>query len=226
MTESETKMKSKKIKYFLVGVLGSIFIRLLASTISITESPGKYPAKLRHQGKKVIYAFWHSSILVPAYVSRNLGLQVLISQHSDGEYIAQVIQRLGYNVVRGSTTRGGARALLSMIKKIKEEENSLAMTPDGPKGPRLIAQPGVIFLAQKAGYPIVPISLGFTRYWELPSWDKFRIPKPFSRVKIIYGEPIVIPPKLEKAEVEEYRILLEKALIKMGNEAERMVKDM
>lgn len=217
-------MKLKEIKYFLIGVFGSIFIRLLAMTISITESPSRYPGKLKDQGKKVIYAFWHSSILIPAYVGRNLGLQVLISQHSDGEYIAQVIQRLGYNVVRGSTTRGGARALLSMIKKIMKEENSLAITPDGPKGPRLIAQPGIIFLAQKAGYPIIPVSLGFSRYWELPSWDKFRIPKPFSRVKIIYGEPIMIPPKLDKAEVEEYRVLLEKALIKMGDEAEHMVK--
>jgi lysophospholipid acyltransferase (LPLAT)-like uncharacterized protein len=219
-------MKLKEIKYFLVGISGSIFIRLLASVITIKEIPGKHPEELKRQGKKVIFALWHSSMLVPAYASRNLGFNVLISRHSDGEYIARVIQRLGNKAVRGSTTRGGARALLSMIKKIKEEDDSLAITPDGPKGPRFIVQPGVIFLAQKAGYPIVPVSLGLTKYWELPSWDRFRIPKPFSKAVMIYGEPITIPPKLERSEVEEYRKLLEKRLNEMGIEADRMVKDM
>ncbi len=219
-------MKLKDIKYFLVGIFGSIFIRLLASVITIKEIPGKHSEELKRQGKKVIFAFWHSSMLVPAYAGRNLGLKVLISQHRDGEYIARVIQRLGNKVVRGSTTRGGARALLSMIKKIKKEEGSLVITPDGPKGPRFIVQPGVIFLAQKAEYPIIPVSLGLTKYWELPSWDRFRIPKPFSRAVLIYGEPITIPPKLEKSEVEEYRELLEKTLNEMGIEADRMVKDM
>ena len=214
------------IKYFLVGISGSIFIRLLASTITIRETPGKRSEELKRQGKKIIFAFWHSSMLVPAYVGRNLGLKVLISQHRDGEYIARVIQKLGNKVVRGSTTRGGARALLSMIKKIKEEEDSLVITPDGPKGPRFIVQPGIIFLAQKTGYPIVPVSLGLTKYWELPSWDRFRIPKPFSRAILIYGEPITIPPKLEKSEAEEYRELLEKTLHEMEIEADRMVKDM
>jgi hypothetical protein len=171
----------------------------------------------------MIYAFWHAHILVPSYVGRSLRAKVLISQHRDGEYIARVIQRLGNKVVRGSTTRGGARALLSMIKKIKEEEDSLVITPDGPKGPRFIVQPGIIFLGQKTGYPILPVSLGLTKYWELPSWDRFRIPKPFSKAVLIYGEPITIPPKLEKSEVEEYRVSLEKAFIKLGNEADRMV---
>ena len=168
----------------------------------------------------MLFALWHSSMLVPAYAGRNLGLKVLISQHRDGEYIARVIQRLGNKVVRGSTTRGGARALLNMIKKIKEEEDSLAITPDGPKGPRFIVQPGIIFLGQKTGYPILPVSLGLTKYWELPSWDRFRIPKPFSKAVLIYGEPITIPPKLEKSEVEEYRELLEKTLNEMGIEAD------
>ena len=219
-------MKLKDIKYFLVGIFGSIFIRLLASVITIKEIPGKHPEELKRQGKKVIFAFWHSLILAPIHVGRNFGTKVLISQHSDGEYIARVIQRLGYKVVRGSTTRGGARALLSMIKKIKEEEDSLAITPDGPKGPRFIVQPGIIFLGQKTGYPILPVSLGLTKYWELPSWDRFRIPKPFSKAVLIYGEPITIPPKLEKSEVEEYRKLLEKTLNEMGIEADRMVNNM
>lgn len=217
-------MNIEKIKYFLVGVFGSVFIRLLFSTISIREIPNNYPKKLKRQGKSVIYAFWHSFMLLPGYVNRNLGIKVLISQHSDGEYIAQVIKQLGFDVVRGSTTRGGARALLSMINKAKETNASFAITPDGPRGPRFIVQSGVIFLGQKTNYPIIPISLGLTNYWELPSWDRFRIPKPFSKAVIIYGNPLTIPSKLEKPEIEVYRKLLEKVLIKMGDKAERIVK--
>ncbi len=215
-----------KIKLFLVGFLGSIFIRVLGRTITLEESPTNYSRELDGQDEKVIYAFWHSLMLVPVYVGKNLGVKVLISQHADGEYIAQVVQRLGHNVVRGSTTRGGARALLSFIKNVKEDKTSLAITPDGPRGPRFIVQPGIIFLGQKTGYPILPVSLGLTSYWELPSWDRFRIPKPFSKAILMYGDPIKIPPKLDKDKIDEYRMLLEKKLNEMTVEAERVVKDM
>lgn len=224
MTVSEIKLKLEKIKYLFAGIVGSIFIRLLFSTISVREIPNDYSRKLKRQGKCVIYALWHAHILIPVYASRNLGIKALISQHRDGEYIAQIVQWLGFDVARGSTTRGGAKALLSIIKKIKEEAVSLAITPDGPKGPRFVAQSGAIILGQKTGFPIIPVSLGLTKYWELPSWDRFRIPKPFSKVILIYGDPITIPSKLEKPEVEEYRELLEKVLLKIGNEAESIVK--
>lgn len=224
MTVSEIKLKLEKIKYLFAGIVGSIFIRLLFSTISVREIPNDYSRKLKRQGKCVIYALWHAHILIPVYASRNLGIKALISQHRDGEYIAQIVQWLGFDVARGSTTRGGAKALLSIIKKIKEEAVSLAITPDGPKGPRFVAQSGAIILGQKTGFPIIPVSLGLTKYWELPSWDRFRIPKPFSKAMIIYGNPITIPSKLEKPEVEEYRELLEKVLLKIGNEVESIVK--
>lgn len=218
-------MKLQKIKYFLVGIFGSIIIRFLFSTMSIKEIPEGYYQNLERQGKYAIYAFWHAHMLLPAYVGRNRNVKVLISEHRDGEYIAQVVQRLGYGVARGSTTRGGAKALLRMIKKIKEESISLAITPDGPKGPRFVAQSGAILLAQKTQYPIIPVMVCLEKYWEFPSWDKFCIPKPFSKARIFYGDPIVIPPKLEKSEVEEYRVSLEENLIKLGNEAERIVKE-
>ncbi len=218
-------MNLQQIKYYLVGVLGSLIVRLLFSTISIKEIPDGYSQDLERQGKHAIYAFWHAHMLLPAYVGRQRNVKVLISQHRDGEYIAQVVQRLGYGVARGSTTRGGARALLQMIKKIKEESISLAITPDGPKGPIFVAQSGAILLGQKTQYPIIPVMIHLGRYWELPSWDKFCIPKPFSKVKIFYGEPIMIPPKLEKTMVEEYRLSLENSLIKLGNEAESISKE-
>lgn len=213
-------MNLQKMKYFLVGVLGSVIIRTLFSTMSIKEIPDGFSQNLEHQGKRAIYAFWHAHMLLPGYVGRNRNIKVLISQHRDGEYIAQIVQRLGYGVARGSTTRGGAKALLKMIKQIKEESVSLAITPDGPKGPRFVAQSGAVLLGQKTQYPIIPVMIYLAKYWELPSWDRFCIPKPFSKARIFYGTPIIVPPKLEKSEMEEYRVSLEKALIKLGNEAE------
>ena len=215
----------QKIKYFLVGVFGSITIRLLFSTMRIKEIPDGYSLNLERQGKYAIYAFWHAHMLLPAYVGKNRNVKVLISQHRDGEYIAQIVQRLGYGVARGSTTRGGAKALLRMIKQIKEESISLAITPDGPKGPRFVAQSGAILLGQKTQYPIIPVMIYLSKYWELPSWDKFCIPKPFSKARIFYGNPILVPCKLEKLEMEEYRVSLEDELIRLENESESIVKD-
>ncbi len=218
-------MNLQKIKYFLVGVLGSLAIRSLFSTMSIKEIPDGYSQNLESQGKYAIYAFWHSHMLLPAYVGKNRNVKVLISQHRDGEYIAQIVQRMGYGVARGSTTRGGAKALLRMIKQIKEESISLAITPDGPKGPRFVAQSGAILLGQKTQYPIIPVMIYLAKYWELPSWDKFCIPKPFSKARIFYGNPIRVPSRLEKLEMEEYRLSLENELIRLGNEAESIIKN-
>ncbi len=217
-------MNLKKIKFFLVGVFGSIIVRLLFSTVSIKEIPNGFSRNLERQGKHAIYAFWHSFMLIPGYVARNLGIKVLISRHTDGEYITHISRQLGFDAVRGSTTRGGVEALLK-ITRDTDKGTSFIITPDGPKGPRFIVQPGIIFLGQKTGLPIIPVSLGLTNYWELPSWDRFRIPKPLSKATIIYGDPIIVPPKLEKAELGQYRELVEKTLITLGNDVESIIKE-
>lgn len=217
------KTKLQKIKFSLIVMIGAIFIRLLACTIRVVDRPKKHPEKLLRQGKDVIYAYWHSFILIPVYTARNLGIKVLVSQHRDGEFITQVIERFGFVTIRGSSTRGGTRALLKLVKD-PDDRATLAITPDGPRGPRFVVQPGIIFLGQKTGLPIIPVSLGLTNFWELPTWDKLRIPKPFSKAALIYGEPIHIPPKLNKSEMEEYRKLLEEKLKKMNVESEQLVK--
>ena len=162
-------------------------------------------------------------MLVPAYVGRNKNIQVLISQHSDGEYIAQVIKRLGFGVIRGSTTRGGARAVKAMVDKIREGY-PVAITPDGPRGPRLVVQPGSIYLSQKTRLPIIPTTVGLSRYWKLPSLDEFRIPKPFSRALMMYGDPIHIPSKLTEEEAEHYRLLVENVMKEMTEKADNLVR--
>ncbi|KXK29893.1 MAG: hypothetical protein UZ01_01869 [Candidatus Brocadia sinica] len=219
MTSASSAVKRimKKIKFFLVGILGSWLIRLLALTIRIHDDPKGFNEKI--QTTHAIYTFWHCLMLIPAYVGRNKNIQVLISQHSDGEFIAQVIKRLGFGVIRGSSTRGGVRAVKAMVDKI-QEGHPIAITPDGPRGPRFVVQPGSIYLSQKTRLPIVPTTVGLSRYWKLPSWDKFRIPKPFSRAIMMYGDPIYIPPNLSEEETEHYRLLVEKIMKEMTERAD------
>ena len=210
-----------KLKFFLVGVLGSWIIKLLGMTIRIDDEPKGFTKKTSNL--QVIYAFWHGMMLVPAYVGRSWRIQVLISRHSDGEYIAQVIKWMGFGVVRGSTTRGGMRAAKAMVDKARQGY-PLGITPDGPRGPRFVVQPGSIFLSQKTGLPIIPVVVGLSRYWELPSWDRFCIPKPFSRALLMYGDPIHVPSKLTEEEMEHYRLLLENTMKQLAEKAGKAVQ--
>ena len=140
----------KKLKFFIVGILGAWLIKLLASTIRIDDDPKGFNEKTKTY--HAIYAFWHCMMLIPAYVGRNSRIQVLISQHSDGEYIARVIKRLGFGVIRGSTTRGGMRAIKSLVDKIREGY-PVAITPDGPRGPGSLFSLEAFISAKKPNYP-------------------------------------------------------------------------
>lgn len=211
----------KKLKFIIVGILGSLLVRLLAVTLRIYDIPRGFSKKTKTT--HALYAFWHCMMLMAGYAGRNSNIQVLISQHSDGEYIAQVARRMGLNTIRGSTTHGGARAVKALIDKIRQGY-SVIITPDGPRGPRFTVQPGCIFLAKKSRLPIIPVVVGLSRYWELPSWDGFRIPKPFSRVIVMYGDPVYVPPDLDDHGMECYRLLLEQTMISMAEKADILVR--
>lgn len=210
----------ENIKMSAVGILGPIVARLLCWSLRIEEMPGGSSRRLFSEGSgRAIIAFWHATLLVLAYVGRGQGIRVLISQHADGEYIARAISNMGYGVIRGSSTRGGTGAMINMVREA-EQGRFLAVTPDGPRGPRENVQSGIIFLAKKTGLPILPIGLGFSNCWRLPSWDGFRIPKPFSRVVLAFGEPITVPPELGEEELESYRRMLEDSIRGLSTTAE------
>ncbi|MCF6156979.1 MAG: DUF374 domain-containing protein [wastewater metagenome] len=211
----------KKLKFFIAGILGSWLIRLLAVTIRVEDLPKGFNKETKNY--QAVYAIWHCMIFLPAYVGRESKVQVLISQHSDGEYIAQVVKKLGLGVIRGSTTRGGIRALKALIDKARGGF-PLAITPDGPRGPRFVVQPGSIYLSKKTQLPIIPTVVGLSSYWELPSWDRFRIPKPFSRALMMYGDPIHIPPDASEEEIERYQLLLETTMREMAEKADNLVQ--
>jgi lysophospholipid acyltransferase (LPLAT)-like uncharacterized protein len=147
--------------------------------------------RLRDEGKPWVFVLWHGTLLSLTYFHRHRDIATLISEHRDGEIIARMVQAWGYRPIRGSTSRGAGRALLAMIREL-ERGSVLAITPDGPRGPARTFQPGALVAAQRAGVPVVPITLHADRAWRFNSWDGFTIPKPFARVTVGYGTPTMV----------------------------------
>jgi len=142
-------------------------------------------------GRQPILAVWHDRIFASTYFLRGRGIVVITSQSFDGEYIARFLNRFGFGTVRGSSTRGGVRALVEMIRLMRRGL-PMAFTVDGPKGPRYVAKSGAIVLAAKTGNPILPFSVECAKYWTVKSWDRLQIPKPFTKARFIVGTPLWI----------------------------------
>jgi lysophospholipid acyltransferase (LPLAT)-like uncharacterized protein len=171
--------------------LGVPFLRALAATWRVREVGREGWHRCRAERRSVILALWHGQMLPLLSHHRDEGVSVLISEHRDGEIIARVVQAFGFRTVRGSTSRGAERALLGIVALLRRGEE-VAMTPDGPRGPRHRFAPGALIAAQRSGAPIVGVVAHVDRTWQLGSWDRFEIPKPFARVTIAYSEPLVV----------------------------------
>lgn len=197
--------------------IGAILVKLLLASLRrrVASADLQQHPTDPAQGR-FIYVFWHESLLAPA--SRPGKVNVLISLHSDGEIITRICRFLGFNVVRGSTSRRGGAALLELLQRSRDAH--LAITPDGPRGPRRQMQMGAIYLASRTGLPIVPIGIGFSRAWRAKSWDRFAIPRPFSRIHGVTGTPISVPADLDREGLEEYRRLVESRLAEVTRMAE------
>lgn len=151
---------------------------------------------------RFIYAFWHEYMLLPAYYLARPEVYVLISQHADGQMFAGICESMGYSTVRGSSTRGGSAAFRQMLRVARTSH--LAITPDGPQGPRHEIQQGVLHLAARTGLPIVPVGIGLRNPWRTYSWDRFALPKPFSRGVCLMGFPMSIPSDMAADQVEHF----------------------
>lgn len=168
--------------------LGGPIVRLLAMTWRYEErNDGPWRA-LRAAGKPFIFTLWHGHLLPLTWRRRGEGITVMISEHSDGEIIARLVQRWGYRTVRGSSSRGAGRALLSMVRELRSGRE-FAITPDGPRGPAGEPAAGVLMASERAEVPVVPMRGDVSRAWRLRSWDRFIVPKPFARIRITYGDP-------------------------------------
>jgi len=202
----------------LVALVAAVFVRCWMSTmrIRVMSLDGReHPADPSRE--RFFYAFWHEGLLGP--LTTKIKVQMLISQHADGELIAQVCQRLGYGVVRGSTTRGGCEAVLNMIRS-KDRSAHLGITPDGPQGPRRKLQMGIIFVSSETNVPIVPVGIGFASAWRANSWDRFAVPIPFSTICGVVGDPIHVPPDLDRSGLLAWRELVEKQMMHVTQLAE------
>ena len=210
----------KKIRNFLVGAIGAPLLRLLWLTLRVSVDD-RGNLLCRAPGQPAIYAFWHNRmLLLPVFHESSLSGRkciCLISASSDGEMIARVVERFGIKSARGSSSRRGKEALWELAVHF-ENGTDVAITPDGPRGPRYNVQQGIIGLAQRTGAPIYPVSYTADRKIELKSWDRFLIPLPFARCRIIIGEPISVQRARSDEEFENERRKLEDALLKLGGD--------
>jgi hypothetical protein len=170
--------------------------------------------------RKFICAAWHSRLLLLNYLSKKSEGTAMVSASEDGEFVARILQRQGHEAIRGSTTRGGIKALSSLIKKLKEKQRPGFIIPDGPQGPRFKVKLGIIILARETGYPILPFSYSAKRMKVFASWDRFILPYPFTKCLGIYGNPFFVPKDAGKDDLMRYRNLLEKELGRLTKEAD------
>jgi len=170
-------------------------------------------------GRQPIMCFWHGRILPATLYFRNRGIVVMISRNFDGEWIARIIRSFGYGTARGSTSRGGMRALVQMRRDLAAGKPA-GFALDGPRGPARVAQPGAVFLAGATGHPILPFHIESSRFWTAGRWDQTQVPKPFARVAIAIGAPIEVSGTDERL-VEEKRLEVERTLARLEQEAVR-----
>ena len=198
----------------LIVPLGAIAIRLLAWTWRVRVVNPEAVSALRAANAPYVFACWHGQMLPLLWAHRDQGIAILVSEHRDGEIIARIARTIGFNSVRGSTSRGAGRALLGLVAEL-QHGRAVAVTPDGPRGPAGHFAPGALVAAQRAGVPLLTVGAHASSAWHLKSWDRFLIPKPFARVNVAYGGPERVggeSPREAAAEVPRFQALLEQAL--------------
>lgn len=180
----------QRLSLWLISWLGYLAIRIIGPTlrVSFAYEPG---SEDEPKTRPAIYCFWHRCVFAAAYLFRNNDIRVLTSRSYDGEYIARIIERLGFRAVRGSSSRGAVQSLRELQREL-DEDAFVAFTIDGPRGPRYVAKPGPIHLARVTGAPIFSFYVAAEKAWILNTWDAFVLPKPFSRVHCHVRSPISI----------------------------------
>jgi lysophospholipid acyltransferase (LPLAT)-like uncharacterized protein len=210
-------------------VVRRLFCWLAAQYIRLVHWSGQWrvvgdevPKRYWDEGKPFILAFWHGRLLMMPYCwDRRRAIHMLISQHRDGQLIAHTVSHFGIRAAAGSSTRGGAQALRTLVRALANGD-CVGITPDGPRGPRMRASDGIVSLARLAGVPIVPAAYGTTRGRFLDTWDRFLLAWPFGRVVVVWGKPIAIDRDAGTEAAEVARRLIEDGLIAVTAEADRL----
>jgi lysophospholipid acyltransferase (LPLAT)-like uncharacterized protein len=211
------KLRNRWLVPYLAALIAFV-IRVWMSTMQkrmVTADGSEHPADPRVE--QFIYSFWHEGLLAP--LATKPKIRVLISQHTDGELIAQICERLGIGVFRGSTARGGCQALLEMIRAAGSDTH-LGITPDGPRGPRRELKSGVVMIASQSGLKVVPTGIGFVRAHRFQSWDRFALPLPFSTMVGVVGNPIFVPADLDRVGIAQWVKTVESEMLRLTAIAE------
>ncbi len=207
------------LKWWSIGWAGKWFIDFLF-LFSRVQTIGYEAVADSIKSRRFIFAFWHSRILLLCHRHKKLNASIMVSNSGDGEIIAQVLQRHGHNTVRGSTRKGGLRALIQQIEDMRSNMRPGVVIPDGPTGPRHKVKRGVVLLAQKTGVPIIPLTYSSRRRKVFDSWDRFLLPLPWSSGIIVYGRPIEVPPDADEDDISEIITELEAELNRITNLAD------
>ena len=203
----------------ILSFIGSILLSVWSRTLRIKFVHKDIPDRLKSEGKNFIYAFWHGRQFMLFHTHRNTGIVIPASESRDGEIQAGILKWFGFDVVRGSSKRKGDRALLGLVDRLRKGKD-LALAVDGPRGPIYEAKQGVTYMAGKLNKQIVPVSTSAKSYWILDKiWDKYLLPKPFTRGIILYGEPIIVN-GIGEEELENKRKELEAALNRLMAQAD------
>ena len=209
----------------LITRVGVVIVKLLFRTCR-TQILADDPGSNIYRGtgsRRYLVSIWHDQIIMTLFIGRPQNTAGLVSQHQDGGYVAEVMKALGIAAVRGSTNRGGARAMRELMETTRDL--NICITPDGPRGPRHELKTGLVFLASHTGRSIIPTAYACRRCWNIQgSWTDMMIPKPFTKIIVRGGMPIPVPPKLRRAGLDEYTAKLQAEMEKLEAEAAALIR--
>jgi len=214
---------AKRAQIAAIAGLGYPLINALGHTLQWRVEGLEHYDAIIASGRQPVMAFWHGRILPATYYFRRRGIVVITSENFDGEWIARIIERFGFGTARGSSSRGGLKAMLQLVRDM-ERGKPAGFTLDGPRGPARAAQPGAIWLAQRTGNPVLPFHLEASSHWTMKSWDRTQVPKPFSTVALVVGDPIEVPRDAGDEQLESVRMELQQRLATLEHRAFALVR--
>jgi len=213
----------KRVQAAAIATIGMPVVEALGGTYQWRVAGEEHYARVVERGRQPILALWHGRILSATLYFRDRQIVAMTSENFDGEWVARLMQRFGYRAARGSTSRGGARALAQLRREMAAGFPA-AFTVDGPRGPARVVQPGAVWLASATGNPIVPFHIEASSFWTVKSWDAHQVPKPGSTLAVAIGEPIEVPARAGEATIEAGRSAVEQSLGALETQAKAMLQ--
>ncbi len=219
-------MLKKLINTYFIPPILYLAMRLICSTLRVTVAGAEIKQRMDDEGKPIILVFWHGRLFYVPYHYRKTHSQwkVLISASADGETASRALSFFGYGIVRGSSYKNARKALRELTRHANNGFN-IAIIADGSRGPLFTLQPGALMISKLTGAKALPVTFSFSKCWTLNSWDRMIIPKPFSKVVVMYGEPVSVPKGCDSATLEEKRDELEARLISITSQADKFFEN-